>query len=82
MIGEGIHEEVLRALVEQHAVRECLVAKINGGPEWGLSIRLGSSGARWVPVRSRRESLRTWASLTAVGRFAEGVGLSGFNVEL
>jgi hypothetical protein len=24
MIGEGIHEEVLRALVEQHAVRECL----------------------------------------------------------
>ncbi len=81
MIGEGIHEEVLRALVEQHAVRECLVARINGGPDWGLSIRLGS-GARWVPVRSRRESLRTWASLTAVGRFAEGVGLSGFNVEL
>lgn len=28
MIGEGIHEEVLRALVEQHAVRECLVARI------------------------------------------------------
>jgi len=33
VIGEGIHEDVLRALVEQHAVRECLVAKINGGPE-------------------------------------------------
>ena len=82
MTGEGIHEEVLRALVEQHAVRECLVARINGGPDWGLSIRLSGSGARWVPVRSRRESLRTWASLTAVGRFAEGVGLSGFNVEL
>lgn len=82
MIGEGIHEDVLRALVEQHAVRECLVAKVDGGPDWGLSIRLGGSGARWVPVRSRRESLRTWASLTAVGRIAEGVGLSGFNVEL
>lgn len=82
MIGEGIHEEVLRALVEQHAVRECLVVRINGGPDRGLSIRLGGSGARWVPVRSRRESLRTLASLTAVGRFAEGVGLSGFNVEL
>jgi hypothetical protein len=82
VIGEGIHEEVLRALVEQHAVRECLVARINGGPHWGLSIRLGGSGARWVPVRSRRESLRTWASLTAVGRFADSVGLSGFNVEL
>lgn len=81
MIGEGIHEEVLRALVEQHAVSECLVARINGG-RLGLSIRLGGSGARWVPVRSRRESLRTWASLTAVGRFADSVGLSGFSVEL
>ncbi|QJI39386.1 hypothetical protein HKK52_11140 [Pseudomonas sp. ADAK2] len=37
---------------------------------------------RWVPVRSRRERLRTWASLTAVGRFADSVGLSGFSVEL
>lgn len=82
MIGDGIHEEVLRALVEQHAVRECLVAKVDGAAAWGLSIRLGGSGARWVPVRSRRERLRNWASLTAVGRFAESVGLSGFTVEL
>jgi hypothetical protein len=73
---------VLRALVEQHAVRECLVAKVDGGSEWGLSIRLGGSGARWVPVRSRREKVRTWASLTAVGRFADGIGLRGFSVEL
>ncbi|WP_460160806.1 hypothetical protein [Pseudomonas sp. S2_B10] len=58
------------------------MARIDGGSDWGLSIRLGGSGARWVPVRSRREPLRTWASLTALGRFAEGVGLSGFNVEL
>jgi hypothetical protein len=48
----------------------------------GLSIRLGGSGARWVPVRSKREKVRTWASLTAVGRFADAVGLRGFNVEL
>jgi hypothetical protein len=82
VIGEGIQEEVLRALVEQHAVREVLVAKVDGGPDWGLSIRLGGSGARWVPVRSRRERVRTWASLTAVGRFADGIGLRGFNVEL
>jgi hypothetical protein len=81
-MGDGIHEEVLRALVEQHAVRECLVARIDGGPAWGLSIRLGGSGARWVPVRSRRERLRSWASLTAVGRFAESVGLTAFSVEL
>ncbi|MCS3839077.1 hypothetical protein HNR03_003685 [Pseudomonas sp. JAI111] len=72
----------MRALVEQQAVRECLVARIDGGPAWGLSIRLGGSGARWVPVRSRRERLRSWASLTAVGRFAESVGLTAFSVEL
>ena len=82
MIGEAIQEDVLRALVEQHAVRECLVSKVDGGPAWGLAIRLGGSGARWVPLRSKRERLRTWASLTAVGRFAEGIGLKGFNVEL
>ncbi|BBP71099.1 hypothetical protein PHLH6_31030 [Pseudomonas sp. Seg1] len=82
MIGAGIHEEVLRALVEQHAVRECLVARIDGGPDWGVSIRLGGSGARWVPVRSRREQLRTWSSLTAVWRFADSVGMKGFSVEL
>ncbi|WP_244142453.1 hypothetical protein [Pseudomonas allokribbensis] len=73
---------MLRALVEQHAVRECLEAKVDGGLDWGLSIRLGSSGASWMPVRSRRETLRTWASLTAVGRFADNVGLRGFSVEL
>lgn len=82
MIGEGIHEDVLRALVEQHAVREVIVGKVDGGPSWGLSIRLGGSGARWVPVRSRREKVRTWASLTAVGKFADGIGLRGFSVEL
>lgn len=35
-----------------------------------------------VPVRSRREALRTWASLTAVGKFADALGLKGFTVEL
>ena len=46
------------------------------------SLGSGGSGARWVPVRSKREKVRTWASLTAVGRFADGVGLRGFTVEL
>jgi hypothetical protein len=44
VIGEGIHEEVLRTLVDQHAVRECLVARIDGGPDWGLSIRRCARG--------------------------------------
>ncbi|WP_370468003.1 hypothetical protein [Pseudomonas sp. EA_65y_Pfl1_P113] len=54
MINESIHEEVLRVLVQQNVVRECLVAKIDGASHWSLSIRLGGNGARWVPVRSRR----------------------------
>lgn len=54
MIGEGIHEEVLRALVEQHAVRECLVARINGGPTgacrfaWAAAAHAGCRCARDV----------------------------------
>lgn len=35
-----------------------------------------------MPVRSKREKVRTWASLTAVGRFADGIGLRGGVVEL
>ncbi len=30
MIGEGIQEEVLRALVEQHAVWEAVVGRVAG----------------------------------------------------
>jgi hypothetical protein len=54
MIGEGIQEDVLRALVEQHTVRECLVAKINGGPTgaclfaWVVAAHAGCRCARAV----------------------------------
>jgi hypothetical protein len=47
MIGDGIHEDALRYLVQQHAVREAIVGRINGGPAWGLSIRLGGPAAHW-----------------------------------
>lgn len=36
-------EDVLRALVQQNEVRGCVVAKVDGGPAWGLSIRLGGN---------------------------------------
>lgn len=62
-------------------MRACMVARIESGPDWGLSIRFGGSGAHWVPVRSRRERIGTWTSLTDVRRFAESVRLSGFSVE-
>jgi hypothetical protein len=83
MIGEAIQSDTLKALVSQHAIREAVVGRVAGDDaKWTLSIRLGGPTARLVPVRSRREPLRTWASLTAVGRFADGIGLKGFNVEL
>jgi len=76
MIGEGIQEDVLRALVEQLAVRGYQLAKVDGGPDWSLSIRLGSSDALGA------SALATWASLTEVGLIADSVGFRGFSVEL
>jgi hypothetical protein len=67
-VKSGIHEDVLRAMLEGGAVREVLVSR--HGDKRGLAICLGSAGSRWLPVRLRREALRTWASLTTVGRFA------------
>ncbi|MDQ0741831.1 hypothetical protein [Pseudomonas sp. W4I3] len=77
---QGIQEETLRAMIEGGAVRDVLVSRQKD--KWTLAIRLGGAGSRWLPVRSRREALRTWASLTAVGRFADAVGVRGFSVEL
>ncbi|VVM79293.1 hypothetical protein PS663_02233 [Pseudomonas fluorescens] len=83
MIGEAIHLDSLAHLVAQHAIRDVVVGRVRGdNAQWTLSVRLGGPTARLVPVRSRREPLRTWASLTAVGRFADAVGLRGFTVEL
>lgn len=75
---QGIQEETLRAMLDAGAVREVLASRQDD--KWGLAIRLGGAGSRWLPVRSRREALRTWASLTAVGRFAEAQGVKGFMV--
>lgn len=77
---QGIQEETLRAMLEAGAVREVLVSRHD--EKWSLAIRLGGTGSRWLPVRSRREALRTWASLTAIGRFADSLGVKSFAVEL
>ena len=77
---QGIQEETQRAMLDAGAVREVLASRQDD--KWGLAIRLGGAGSRWLPVRSRREALRTWASLTAVGRFAESLGVKVFAVEL
>ena len=74
---KSIDQDSLQALIEAHAVREARVNRVEAS--WGLSVRLGMS---WHPIRSRREATRTWATLTAVGRFCETVGLKVFSVEL
>ena len=80
MTARGLQEETLRAMLEAGAVREVLVSRQD--EKWSVAVRLGGAGSRWLPVRSRREALRTWASLTAVGRFAESAGIRAFQVEL
>jgi hypothetical protein len=80
LTAKGLQEETLRAMLEAGAVREVLVSRQD--EKWSVAVRLGGAGSRWLPVRSRREALRTWASLTAVGRFAESAGIRAFQVEL
>lgn len=46
---------------------------------WSLQGRIGLS---WRPVRSRREAVRVWPSLTAVERFCVKIGLKQLVVEL
>ena len=82
MIGDGIHEDALQHLVQQNAVREFVASRHSNSTKWAFSVRLGGPHSRLIPVRSRREVIRTWASLTAIGRFAEGLGVRGFAVEL
>jgi len=72
-----IDQDALQALIAASAVREVRVNRLNAS--WGLSVRLGMG---WHPIRSRREATRSWASLTAIGRFCESVGIKSFEVEL
>lgn len=82
MIGKALDEDTLRLLVSQQAVRECKVARQRQAPQrWTLEVRLGGSQTRWIPVRSRREPVRTWASLDTLEKFTNSVGIQAFLVE-
>lgn len=73
----AVAQDTLQALVETGAAREFRV--LREGEAWRLELRLG---VKWLPVRSRREPVRHWRSLTAVGRFCESVGIKALTVEL
>lgn len=64
---KAVEQDTLQAMVETGAAREFRV--LREGENWRLELRLG---VKWLPVRSRREPVRRWRSLTAVGRFCEG----------
>lgn len=72
----AIEQDTLQALVETGAARE--FRALRDGEGWRLELRLG---VRWLPVRSRREPVRLWRSLTAVGRFCDGAGIKALTVE-
>lgn len=75
-------EKELALLVEAQAAREFLVRRAEGSTEerqrWVLLVRRGT---KWIPVRSKRENPRTWASLDTLERFAREVGIPAFTVE-
>lgn len=62
---KAIDQDTLQALIETGAAGEFRAARGPGGEGWKLATRLGTT---WLPVRSRREPMRLWASLTAVER--------------
>lgn len=74
---KSIQQDTLEALIGDQALRECRAVRVDGG--WSLQGRIGLS---WRPVRSRREPVRVWPSLTAVERFCVKIGLKQLVVEL
>lgn len=73
---KAIHEDVLETLVSDHALRDLRAVRVEGG--WSLQGRLSAS---WRPVRSRREPVRVWPSLTALGRFCDRIGIKAVTIE-
>lgn len=77
---QHLQKNALQAMSESGAVREVLVSRQY--EQWTQAIRLSGNAARWLLVRSRREPLRTWTSLSAVARYLERLDLRDFRVEL
>ncbi|MNY43880.1 hypothetical protein D3C86_1788640 [compost metagenome] len=74
---KGYQQGALEALISASALRECRAVRVEAG--WAIEARIG---LRWLPVRSRREPVRVWSSLTAVERFCTRAGIKQLLVEL
>nr|WP_176704739.1 hypothetical protein [Pseudomonas sp.]QBM91765.1 hypothetical protein pA7BH1_p05 [Pseudomonas sp.] len=73
---KAIDQDTLAALVVTAAARD--FRAVRRDTAWMLEARLGGY---WLPIRSRREPVRLWLSLTALQRFAESVGIRAMLVE-
>lgn len=78
MARSAYYESDLALLVESQAAREFLVKRTEDGQRWQLAAR---RGLNWIPIRSKRENPRTWASLDTLERFTRAVGILAFHVE-
>lgn len=83
MIGQAIDLNTLRVLASTRQVRDAVAGRCEDDrSQWTLGIRVGGPSARLIPVRSKREPVKTWASLDTLVKFAEDCGLDGLRIEL
>ncbi|MDM9554514.1 hypothetical protein QU926_12715 [Pseudomonas asiatica] len=83
MIGQAVDINTLRVLASTGQVREAVAGRPKDHrSRWELGIRVGGPSARLIPVRSKREPMKSWASLDTLVKFAEECGLDGLRIEL
>lgn len=78
MTRSAFLEKELALLVESQAAREFMVQRTEDGARWMLLVR---RRMHWVPVRSKRDNPRTWASLDTLEKFTRSLGIAAFQVE-
>lgn len=83
MIGQSVDVNTLRVLASTQQVRDAVAGRHKEDrSRWELSIRVGGPSSRLIPVRSKRDAVKTWASLDTLAKFAEDVGLAEVRVEV
>lgn len=82
MIGQAVDVNTLRVLASARQVRDAVAGRWEDDrSQWTLSIRVGDPTVRLIPVRSKRDAVKTWAKLDTLVRFAKEAGLEGVRVE-
>ncbi|MFJ4443321.1 hypothetical protein ACIPZ8_14660 [Pseudomonas sp. NPDC089422] len=83
MIGQAIDLSTWRVLASTRQVRDAVAGRHEDDrSQWTLGVRIGGPTAWLIPVRSKREAVKTWASLETLVKFAEDCGLDGLRIEL